>query len=247
MPTPPPRYVQLAEALRREIETGAHAVGALLPTEHQLCNTHGVSRHTVREALRLLDEAGLVERRRGAGTRVAAPAARAAFVQPLGGLTDLLQYARDARFLVTRSRHVLAPEEIRDALDGLADRPWLAMDGVRVANGRALAATTIYVDGDYEEAIDPKADWDGAVTALLAQRYALSFDRIAQEIAAVALSEADARAIGVEPGVPALRAIRRYYDARDRLIVASDSRHPADRFRYQMTYVRDRAGDGMRP
>ena len=64
-----PRYMALAEALRARIAGGDPAIGELLPTEHALCETYGVSRHTVREALRLLAESGLIARRRGGGHR----------------------------------------------------------------------------------------------------------------------------------------------------------------------------------
>ena len=67
-----PRYMTLAETLRAGIAAGNPAVGELLPTEHALTEQYGVSRHTVREALRMLAEAGLIARRRGAGTVVVA-------------------------------------------------------------------------------------------------------------------------------------------------------------------------------
>jgi len=43
----------------------------------------------------------------------------------------------------------------------------------------------------------------------------------------------------VKPGTAALRTLRRYLDEQNRVIVASDSLHPADRFAYEMTYHRD--------
>ncbi|MFN7236834.1 MAG: GntR family transcriptional regulator, partial [Brevundimonas sp.] len=63
-----PRYRQLAETLRAAIARGDFPVGSQLPPELELAQTHGVSRHTARDAIRLLSEAGLIARRRGAGT-----------------------------------------------------------------------------------------------------------------------------------------------------------------------------------
>ena len=67
-----PRYHVLADGLRKEILSGRYPVGAQLPTELEICRTEGVSRHTARDALRILIDEGLVERRQGAGTKVIA-------------------------------------------------------------------------------------------------------------------------------------------------------------------------------
>jgi GntR family transcriptional regulator, transcriptional repressor for pyruvate dehydrogenase complex len=55
-------YEQLAGALRERIQAGALREGERLPSELSLARQAGVSRSTVREALRTLEEAGLIER-----------------------------------------------------------------------------------------------------------------------------------------------------------------------------------------
>ena len=55
-------YEQLADALRESIQAGALRVGDRLPSETRLAQDAGVSRSTVREALRILQEGGLIER-----------------------------------------------------------------------------------------------------------------------------------------------------------------------------------------
>jgi GntR family transcriptional regulator len=68
--SPLPLYQQLADQLRREIEGGALAPGARLPSEPELSRRHRIGRPTVRQATELLVQRGLIERRRGAGTFV---------------------------------------------------------------------------------------------------------------------------------------------------------------------------------
>lgn len=65
------RYLQVAEALRRQIQT--LGPNSLLPTEQQLARRFGVSRVTLRRALGLLERSGLVSRQRGRGTIVSPP------------------------------------------------------------------------------------------------------------------------------------------------------------------------------
>jgi DNA-binding GntR family transcriptional regulator len=63
-----PRYLELADLLRSNIVEGRLTELESFPTESELCEEHGVSRFTVREALRQLQTEGLIRRRRGSGT-----------------------------------------------------------------------------------------------------------------------------------------------------------------------------------
>lgn len=64
------KYQTIADRLRRSIENGEYAIGSLLPTELELCDSFDASRQTIRRALQCLVEDGLVQRRQGSGTRV---------------------------------------------------------------------------------------------------------------------------------------------------------------------------------
>lgn len=237
-----PRYRQLTEVLRKDIETGRYPIGSLLPPEVELCAAYGVSRHTIRDAIRLLREAGLVERRRGLGTTVLAAAPPVSFIQPLGSVTALLQYARDARLAVRKvERRALDPLEaqaLRIAQDDRAG-PWLAIDGHRSLDGKTLAISRILLAPRFAGLEREAADWGRAFQELIAEQYGVHTDRVEQEISAQLLDQTEAKAFGVRTGDPALRTLRRYYDAAGGLILASDSLHPADRFVYAMSYRRD--------
>src|SRR2546429_7652756 len=62
------RYRDIAAELQKEIRLGATPVGELLPTETELMARFGASRQTVREALRIITEHGLIVRRAGRGS-----------------------------------------------------------------------------------------------------------------------------------------------------------------------------------
>jgi DNA-binding GntR family transcriptional regulator len=234
-----PRYRRLARELRAAIQSGEHPVGSQLPPELEICRRYGVSRHTARDAIRLLREAGLVDRRRGAGTTVTAAALAPAFVQPLGGVGDLLQYARDARLHVrsveTRRLTLREAERLRTG----TGEPWAVIDGLRRAGTDPVALSRIYLAPPYRAAAPGVGAFDGAVQEMLARAFGVVIVRIEQEIAAEALDAVAARLLGVESGAPALRTLRRYYDGAGDLVLASDSEHPAERFVYAMTYRRE--------
>lgn len=67
---PGPLAARVEEALRHGILTGQLTAGARLPAESNLASLFGVSRPVVRQALAALREQGLVQSRRGSGTRV---------------------------------------------------------------------------------------------------------------------------------------------------------------------------------
>jgi DNA-binding transcriptional MocR family regulator len=71
-----PKYKRIADDLRDQIIEGALKPGSQLPTELNLASASGASRNTIRLAIGLLSNHGLVETRHGIGTFVAQPPAR---------------------------------------------------------------------------------------------------------------------------------------------------------------------------
>jgi len=99
----------LAQQLRQSIRSGALGVGALLPTERELVEQTGLSRSSVREALRILEVEGLIEIRTGrsGGARVRRPGS-----DDFGRHLDLFIWGRNVSF---EELH-----EVREALEALA-------------------------------------------------------------------------------------------------------------------------------
>jgi GntR family transcriptional regulator, transcriptional repressor for pyruvate dehydrogenase complex len=101
-----PRSAQVRDRLTRAIQDGEYAVGDHLPSERELSELFGVSRVSVREAIRSLEAVGLVEVKHGAKTTVVDPADRAP--------RDL------TRWMQTNRDEVLELLKVRGALDELA-------------------------------------------------------------------------------------------------------------------------------
>jgi DNA-binding GntR family transcriptional regulator len=87
-----PRYLAVAERLSQAITQGDYGIGSLLPTESELCEKFGVSRHTVREALRKLRDLGLVTRHQGVGTRVENAEISGRYVASLNTIQDMWRH-----------------------------------------------------------------------------------------------------------------------------------------------------------
>lgn len=111
-----PLYQQVERALRSQILMGQRAVGTQLPTEHELSRMFGVSRDTIRQAVRALKSDGLVRARRGSGTHVvrSRPSVRHATLRPLTAHLEEAGLSRDVELLEADVRE--PTQAVRDHL-----------------------------------------------------------------------------------------------------------------------------------
>ena len=102
-----PLYHQLNEFITERIESGDWLPGHRMPTEKELSNEFSVSRTTVRQAMQLLENEGLVERIQGKGTFVGRPK----IAQNLGtmGSMPLMANAGSSAAIQFISLNVVAP------------------------------------------------------------------------------------------------------------------------------------------
>src|SRR5579862_3060085 len=66
----PSKYAQVVAEIKRRIESGEYAPGSLLPSEHQLVDSFGVSRPTIVKSLSVLRQDGWIETQQGRGSFV---------------------------------------------------------------------------------------------------------------------------------------------------------------------------------
>ena len=130
-----PLYVQIAEGLLDQIESGELSTGDRLPSERELSKALGVNRMTLRRAPQLLEAQGLLIRRRGHGTHVASPKIerQADQVVPFHQGMKRRGYAPDARVVTFEKRRAeagVAQEHCKIPASGLdlaiqAEQGWL--------------------------------------------------------------------------------------------------------------------------
>ena len=162
----PVRYLAIADDLRDRVGRGEFAAGRLLPSESELGAAYDASRVTVRKALELLRERGLVESRRGAGWFVAG----GSFRQRLA-----LGSFRHAASAVAESGHRLArqvvsfgwqplPAYVAGPLDLADGDEALHCRSVRTVEGRPLDLVDEWVPGPLagslsrDDATDPGSE-----------------------------------------------------------------------------------------
>lgn len=252
LPTPPatekaddgqPRYLQVAQELRRAISNGTYPVGAHLPTEHQLCDQFQISRFTAREAVRILADAGLVTRRQRVGTVVTSTSDAARYTQDVATVQELLQYAQDTELRLVYIGKLALNKAQAQEFSVPAGEEWIYGMGVRVAGttaelasgeARPICVTRLYLNPILAGIETRLRGRRGAVHAMIEADYGRTIVRVEQELQGVLLDGDDAANLGAEPGAAGLRIVRRYYSDKGELLEAADNIHPSDRFTYRM-------------
>lgn len=140
------RARQVVEVLRHQIASGAFASG-LLPDERQLIADFGVSRNTVREALRMLRDEGVVERRQGVGTVIRHRTYEHA-LHRLTGLAETLSAHGAVSNEVRTAEPVRPPADVARRL-GIPDGGQVvAIERLRSLDGAPLSLDLTYLTPD---------------------------------------------------------------------------------------------------
>ncbi len=229
-PGPQAKHAQLRDRLADLAER--LPAGAALPSERQLCELHGVSRITVREAVGALVAEGVLVRVPGSGTFVAQRPARSRL--------HLASFAEDMRRLgLAPSTVVLAiasevpPPTTRDALALRADEPAWHLRRLRLADGQPMSVD----DGWYPAAVAPHLDahdLTGSVYTLLAEAYGATVDQAEQSVRATEADPATATLLGLTPG-RAVLAFDRVARAGGRPVEHTRSVYRGDRYEVATT------------
>jgi len=238
--TATPLYLQVANTLKDEIVSAVHAVGSLLPTEDRLCKRFSVSRYTVREALRLLREDGLVSSRKGAGTVVIPSRSSGSDIHQVMSIDDLLAFGTDTR-LVIESINTVTIDAGLAARTGLPrEEEWLQVCGYRQAadSDVRLCWTEYYINRAFAAVGRLLQRHSGPIFPLIEDMFGLNITEVHQQISATLASPELASELQVKIDSAALE-VRRTYRANDeRIAQVTINTHPAARYQHSMTMRR---------
>src|SRR6266511_6162624 len=133
------RSISVQDELRQRIDQGNLPAGARLPSEPDLAAELGVSRATLREALRALEDEGLLRRRQGSGTYVADRPRMANSLDVNFGVTEAIN-AAGMRAGIVDPRHWTEPASVGEAtrLELEPGQDVLVVERVRTAEGRPV-------------------------------------------------------------------------------------------------------------
>ena len=227
-------YRQVVHALQRDI--ARKPVGSRLPTEAELARRFDVSRHTIREALREMRDAGLVSSRQGSGTVVAARESDGRYAHRVSSLADLLQYAKETRFDIQRAHFVTVDGRLAARLGCNPGRRWLCIEGVRRESGDdvPICWLEVYVHRAYSGIRRFVGKRRGAIYGWIEDLYRERIVVVDQTFRAATVPDSVATTLAVASGTAALEIVRVFKNPKHKILEISFSLHPIDRFHYRM-------------
>jgi GntR family transcriptional regulator len=216
------RYRAIADELRQRVESGELAAGALLPSESELSGAYDVSRVTVRKALDVLRDEGLVDSRQGFGWFVATDPVR----QSLGRLgtieEQLAELGVGSERRVVGFRFTAAPPRVRQVLG--VDTV-LEVRRVNHADGQPFARVTVWCREDVGARLS-RADVENSPFSELVD---VPIGGAVQTIGAAAAGREDADLLAVPVGSPVLRCERVTRGVDGRALLVSEHVFPGHR------------------
>jgi GntR family transcriptional regulator len=237
-----PVALQVSDDLRERIASSM-APGDQIPTEHELAAQYAVSRATVREALKLLEQDGILDVRHGRGRFVSAASGLLVNrpVTTFESLTEMLKalgYEPQSR--VVSAEIGEATEEEGTALDLAAGSPVVRLVRLYEQKGRALIVSINAFDVALLGGADvADVDFSGSLDHWL-KEHGRQPQSSAAQIRAEMLPADTAALTGADPGAPWLSITERCVDATGASVLFARDFHRGDIFTFHV--LRRRAG-----
>ena len=188
-----PKYFQVAAQLRHKISVGEFRQDDQLPTEERLMQTFGVSRGTVRKALGVLFDEGLVEGRQGLGTFVKTAVHTTNHFSLISFNDEMRRQGRVPTTQLLQNERLLADANLAERLQILLGDPVRHIERLRLADGEPVAHEHRY----FAEALCPDlaaADLENqSIHWLLTHQFQIPLVKVVHVVERLPLSAEQAR------------------------------------------------------
>ena len=219
-----PKYLRIHRELSDRIASGQWPAGSPLPSQQQLAAQFGVSVMTLRQALQLVADDGLIQTRHGAGTYVAAR-----YAYDLGGLrsfaADLSAQDAGVTTELLAAGTVTPPADVAARLGATGEV--LRLRRLRLAGGRPLIVQTSYLPAALATVVGLEDLQLRGLYTILAE-HGLAIARADETITSAALSSRDARDLARPRSSPALLSHRVSFTATGSPVIDDYALLPAD-------------------
>lgn len=227
-----PLYLQIADSLLTEIESGGLKPGERLPPERELSDTLGVNRMTLRQALHKLETEGHLSRRQGSGTFVADPKIE----RQAGRLVSFTQamkrrgYKPGAKVITFEklpagaavARHLRIP----------VSSPVYFVRRLRLLNREPVLLEAFWMPVRRFPGLERFNIARRSVYELMETAYGVKVSRARQSLEPTVASDYEARLLKVEPGAPLMLEERLGFGADDKPVEYGKDLYRGDRFRF---------------
>ena len=235
-----PLYHQIQHLLRYRIHNGQYRPGTQIPSEHELSAELGVSRVTLREALRELVREDLLVKIQGKGTFVHSnPPTRLAPVRYTGFLEELQERVRKLRVTEAEIAQVPAPSDVKTALQLDDDASQLTLiRRLRFIDDQPFSFTLNYLPTEIGARIRQKDLYSMPLLKILQEDLKIPIVRAKETVAAAPADPDTARRLGIPVLYPVLHMTRVMYTTGDKPFELVDIYYRADKYHYSVNMKR---------
>ena len=227
-----PLYIQIAEGLLEQIESGRLSSGDRLPPERELSKSLGVNRMTLRQAFRVLETQGLLVRQQGSGTYVARPKIEREAGQ-LFPFTQGIQrrgYLPGAKVLILEQQ--LAEVSIANKLQVSVSAPVYYGHRLRFINQEPMMLEKFFIPAYCLSEFDKHDLESRSLYEVMKTEYGITVTQARQSLEAVSATEYEAKLLNTAPGAPLMLEQRLAFDQNNRAIEYAKDVYRGDRFRF---------------
>lgn len=226
-----PLYKQIVHALRDEIAAGTYRAGDKLPTETELMEAFGVSRITVRSAIKELEEAGMVVRARGKGTFISSK-------KQLIAANDQESFSRSCQLAgKTASTEVL---DLSWTIPTFRDAKFLGVDeNAKVLRSRRLRYVddepTLLESNSYSNTLAflEHEDLNGSLMDVLSNHH-VAMGRNIRTLEVCSATDYEAEYLHVDVGSPLLLFVDKRFDVQDSPLFISRQVYCTERLKFYL-------------
>jgi GntR family transcriptional regulator len=201
-----PLYHKIQNHILGRIESGEFEVGDMLPPEPELAEYYGVSRITVKRALLELSNEGIIVRKQGKGTFVAAPKLEEDISKVVALAQPVLMHPGRSWHKVLSVKTEKADSEVAKALDIEAGTPVVRIERLKIVDEQPYIYELSYVSEDLCPDLERKfLDWKTKlIYEILQSEYSLQLSRTKMTIEPTILNLLEARLLDSHEGAPAM-------------------------------------------
>jgi DNA-binding GntR family transcriptional regulator len=236
-------YKQIAEQIERDIASAKFPVGSLLPTEAEFSAWLDVGRHTVRDALRVLTQAGLIVRRAGSGSTVVSKGRRSVFAHSVVNFDQWFNYPDSVKRRQIDHAHVEADAELAQSLGCTPGTAWFRISALRMVAETVvpLCWVDLYIQPRFAGVIKSRRVDESPIHEQIEQMFGVAIADVEVTVSVSRVPARMAKALAVKSQSPALLLRRRYLSASGELLQATLTVHPESRYVYEMKFHREAA------
>lgn len=232
-------YMHVYNTLRAQIVNLEYREGDQLPTESQLCEILGVSRITVRRAMDMLTQDGLIKRKPGSGTFVLPANSRKVpiFLNDFSGSIEN-QAPNMKRKLVSREV-AQAPSSVVTSLDLPPQTPCLIAQRQDIVENEPVAFDRLYIPEGLTRSIHDLMLMRIDFLDVWLESAGLTMSHYTESIEVVEVGRNAAKLLQLSPGTPVLLTVDIVYDTNGKAVGRFDSFYRTDRFKLVSTFSVD--------